>query len=250
MLATRGPRVRLEGHALHGALAGDRRVGEVEEAQALAKAAADADTAQPVGLRGSLDDESKPKPARHAVVQAMMARSVFAIRSASRSAAALGIEDPGEEPLPPVVGSATAASGPAPESIDPHARCGRDRQHRPVPAAARREDRVVGERHRHRGDNGELAATPRGRRARVESGACAALTVGAYVRARADVAVAAHDPAEVAALVVARLRWGGSEAAGAEQLVVHRQVRARPEAPSAPVTYFQPDSSGSGDRRS
>ena len=55
------------------ALARDRRVGEVEEAQPLAQPAADADAREPVGRRALLDDASKPKCPRQSAVQSRIA---------------------------------------------------------------------------------------------------------------------------------------------------------------------------------
>src|SRR5439155_6133471 len=96
--------VGLEGHAVDRALASDGGIDEMEEAKVFAKAAADAEMGEAVLVAGRLD--------RHIERKAAQARDDPLEKSPVRVAdpqnapavAAFRVEDPGEEPLAPLVG--------------------------------------------------------------------------------------------------------------------------------------------------
>ena len=178
---------------------------EMEEAQPLAQAAADAhERAGRLVPVGSSTTSRSRSAARQAAVQSRICW-IGVARSADACAphAALGVEDPGEEALAPVVARRHAATRSA-LRIALDTRSGR--------RADRRASRVVAvaswnaKRLRRDAAHGEVATAsgraPRRRRAPAGSGDARRAPARSRVRVRAEVPVAADHPAEVAAPVV------------------------------------------------
>ena len=141
---------------------------QVEEAQALAKAAADADARTPFGA-AVLDDVSKPEAAQAGRRPVDDPGSVFEIRR-RRSARALGVEDAGQEALAPVVLGESGHAISSRDALDLGARLRADRRASPGARRRRGRNELVGRDAASVEEPLGAVAAPRRRRARAGSG--------------------------------------------------------------------------------